>query len=261
MLRHIAVRMPQREPPQGWTAPSKHDAALRSMWCNSTRSEGTFVYLGADVDVELLRILQPPESRILFMDALQLPHGFDYLSEWEREHAASTQLSYRVTTRRIRSMANATEKLLALRSLLGHRLADVFGGPISVELTPARATSLEATFVYQGRTRHLEYAMGQFDDFGRIAFHPQAPVSTLTHVGVDFGNAEGAKKVAASFGAVPWKRSFRYVADRSIGLDDFPWPNTSVRVVSETDAPPPRVARRLAGNPQLKCMCLRWVAH
>jgi hypothetical protein len=246
--------MPQREPPQGWTAPSKHDAALRSMWCNSTRSEGTFVYLGADVDVELLRILQPPESRILFMDALQLPHGFDYLSEWEREHAASTQLSYRVTTRRIRSMANATEKLLALRSLLGHRLADVFGGPISVELTPARATSLEATFVYQGRTRHLEYAMGQFDDFGRIAFHPpkrryrRSRTSAWTSGGGERGRRRWRPHLVPSHGSAA---SVTSSIDRSIGLDDFPWPNrTNVRVVSERRWRCSAASRRASTSPQ-----------
>ena len=227
------------------------DEALRRMWCNATRSEGTFVYLGADVDVEMLRTLQPPESSILFMDSLD--HHFDEFEDWEFHHSTDMRPSYRVTTKRIRAMSNATSKLLALRSLLGHRLIDVFGGP--VEVTPPRGTSLQATFVYQGRKRHLLYAMNLFADFGKFGARPQAPISTFTHVGVDFG---GTRRASSILGAVPWKRSFRYITSQKVGLEDLPWPSSRFSVLSEIYARKPHVPHRLAGTQQLLCTCLRW---
>mmetsp|Transcript_11353 Transcript_11353/g.19032 ORF Transcript_11353/g.19032 Transcript_11353/m.19032 type:complete len:284 (+) Transcript_11353:148-999(+) len=171
--------------------------------CNSVnvseKCADTFVYFGADVDVALLRILQPWETRAIFWDrygSIVDDESDDssivnVFRNWEVEHKDDKRRSYRETTLPIRA-DNALASLQPhaierLGSLVFRRLAET--PPYS---HVQQKDNLSFSFHLGGVPRQLDFIIGEIDIrgiYGRYRSYffgamGNKRVSTLAYPGV-----------------------------------------------------------------------------
>ena len=167
-----------------------------NLWCNAHNLSGAqrkFLYLGSDIDVALLRLLQPWETRARLHDSFiatsqaMLPnHVF---SDYARGHAQDTRPSYRETTLSLRPLdpANKTARSL-LSALVLRRLRDdaAATGAWSSAAVVSSAPELRFSFVMDGVRRTMQVVVGD-------ALHEHilarlvSTMSTLAIVGLYLG--------------------------------------------------------------------------
>ena len=121
----------------------------------------TLFYPGSDVDVQVLRWLQPFERRAIFVDQLAAPETLTGLEHvfpaFEKDHANDPRLSYRNTTRLLRRMRDPVQVAAGLDKLIVARLRDT--GFTSVE----SLGGLRFSFVHENLARELIYINDRVD--------------------------------------------------------------------------------------------------
>ena len=126
------------------------------MWCNASRESHestTFVYLGSDVDMTLLHLLQPFETRVIYWDNFG-PINYDY-GAWDSAHANDTRLSYRQTTQSMRPLnASSSAERMRLGNLAYRRLLDEQNANLT---SVQRVAPLLFQFMLHGIRRKLSF--------------------------------------------------------------------------------------------------------
>ena len=133
-----------------------------------------FLYVGSDVDVSLLRYLQPWETLAVFWDDFSAP-DLDF-SGWTRAHSDDSRSSYRTTTAALRPY-DPNRHMEAMASLVLGRLHDTSG------IEDARRTgNLSFKFELGGKRRRLLLRTEPLNQMTLSKWRPRI-VSTLSTVG------------------------------------------------------------------------------
>ena len=117
------------------------------------------IYLGADVDMHMLRQMRRAETRAVFIDALADSPSTAQVDSYERKHRHDPRSSYRSTSGPLRPWRNTTEQQARLGALIVGRLQDTGfvgvrtrGGGVFEFVNPADGVRRELRYVV-GRSR------------------------------------------------------------------------------------------------------------
>lgn len=122
-----------------------------------------FVYLGSDVDVQLLRAALPGETRALFVDALE--QGREHqLEPYRREHEHDERKAYRQSTAAMRPFVDDARHWTLLHRLIDGRLRE--GGHGHVSAADGRGMLRLESNVTAVRT--LRYLVRNANDMGTL---------------------------------------------------------------------------------------------
>ena len=149
---------------------SKHRRTLRTgrmgaatsrepsfFYCSPAPKRDTFLYMGSDVDVSLLRLLQPWETRAVFYDTFLAPgenlpiHPFE---AYAKAHRFDSRRSHRETTLPLRPVNNSSARR-RLGELVLRRLHDEERNNISDARMLGDAQALRFRFLLNGVRRTL----------------------------------------------------------------------------------------------------------
>ena len=180
-LTRLKTWIPEQE------VPAPPPVASVSLSCNASRyasreanESTTFVYLGSDVDMTLLHLLQPFETRVRYWGTFG-PPDYDY-GAWDRAHANDTRLSYRQTTQSMRPLnASSSAERLRLGDLAYARLLD----EQSPNLTDVqRVAPLEFRFRLDGIKRELNFILYSMSVVSSARFRRNEQMSTVSTIAV-----------------------------------------------------------------------------
>lgn len=113
-----------------------------------------FLYLGSDIDVSLLRFMEPWETSAYFWDDMEAHSEYSY-SAFSSDHEQDPRPSYRETTAPLRPLNTSDSTAVArFSSLVQRRLAET--GPFSA-VQPHPSDPLAWHFTFEGVRRSLNF--------------------------------------------------------------------------------------------------------
>lgn len=214
--------------------------SISAMWCNISNqsSPGHFLYAGSDVDVALLKLIEPHELKITFIDPLQYYKDVD--------HFKNLGLNLSETSLHMRLTQNGNLKMRQLRELLSSRIVNVLGGRILMSRILTR-TRLQMVCTIHGILRTFNFHMREMHEEDYL----YQDITTFTHIGFVQRN----KHVQRIF-----NRSLRYIQTDVLLSSTSVVPKNTVMYHLKKAHEPIRT-HRLAGTPQIVSSCFHPANH
>ncbi len=102
-------------------------AAVHDHGDSASGMHGTFLYLAADLDVQMLRLLRWWETRAVLVDPIaddwSSGQGYDVVSDYQRKHVNDKRVGHRENTQPLRPWRSTPLHIRTLALVLGLRMA------------------------------------------------------------------------------------------------------------------------------------------
>tara|TARA_B100000945_G_C20391101_1_gene602270 strand:+ start:304 stop:1035 length:732 start_codon:yes stop_codon:yes gene_type:complete len=230
------------------TSLSHKYVSREEMWCNISQkyTPGHFLYLGSDVDISLLKLIEPYELQITFVDLL--------LDTEEEHHFKPLNFEKSQTSIPIRKERSKHRKIQLLEQSLRHKISHNVKGEILFSRIYDDYHLYIKCKIYN-ISRDFNFHMRDIQEFVYDGF----PVTTITHIGVtnsyfmqskfwsliSYHNASILKNYGLLNGVL--NTTIRYI---SFGSDML-----SGKTYYTKKAHPPKFTHRLAGRPTIISTC------
>ncbi len=211
---------------------------IPEMWCNISNPQffGHFLYIGSDVDVSMLRLIEPHEKTIIFIDTL---------SNTDYKRFRDLNLTFSDTSLHVRRTKNRSQKIKLLKNLISRRIMTQLGAQI-ISSKILSHTHLQIKCVIYNIHRIFNFYMRSALPFN----YQDKYITTFTHIGFLNDKSRAIHYIFKKFYTNNISK-IRYIQDTRYA-NFLNW-----NLYYYKHANMPKHTHRLAGTPQIITTCLK----
>jgi hypothetical protein len=139
-----------------YSAPPSHYFCSTGNVVAECPAADTFLYLGSDIDVQMLRLLQPSETNVIFWDTMKQEGLEAWFAEYDKDWRDDTRRSYKETSLPLRPLDRSNPAAIhRFGELVLRRMRETE----AISNVTANLPQLRFNFVLHGRRRRLRYVL------------------------------------------------------------------------------------------------------